>query len=206
MSLIAAAQITAVATAALALFAIVTAWYARKAFRGQSQEVGLLQEQLDDQRKVNEKQTGVLELQAQELRESLEERKRESEQGRMAQASRVFIWQEYLAADPRVSKTTAYMEALGGAEQQDTPVAVAHVKNSSDQPIYKLNFSWYLGSTPQGGYDRETPLMPGDEDTNIKPVPPGASRSAFGAAVLFRDAAGVRWLRRPDGELIEQTG
>ena len=45
MSLIAAAQITAVATAVLALFAIVTAVFAFLAFRKQSREVGLLLEQ-----------------------------------------------------------------------------------------------------------------------------------------------------------------
>ncbi len=42
MSLIFATQLTAVATAILAVFAIVTAFYARQAFRKQSQEVSLL--------------------------------------------------------------------------------------------------------------------------------------------------------------------
>jgi hypothetical protein len=42
MSLIAATQLTAVATAALALFAFLTAVYAIRAFRKQSKEVGLL--------------------------------------------------------------------------------------------------------------------------------------------------------------------
>jgi hypothetical protein len=46
MSLIAASQLTAVATAVLAAFAIVTAWYARRAFREQSKEVLLIQKQL----------------------------------------------------------------------------------------------------------------------------------------------------------------
>jgi hypothetical protein len=45
MSLLLATWITAGATAVLALFAIVTAWYAREAFRKQSAEVKLLQEQ-----------------------------------------------------------------------------------------------------------------------------------------------------------------
>ena len=45
MSLIAAAQLTAVATTILALFAIVTAVFAFLAFLKQSREVGLLQEQ-----------------------------------------------------------------------------------------------------------------------------------------------------------------
>ena len=39
MSLIFATQLTGAATAALAVFAIVTAWYARKAFLKQSKEV-----------------------------------------------------------------------------------------------------------------------------------------------------------------------
>ena len=63
MSLIFATQLTAIATAALAAFAIVTAWYARRAFLKQSQEVSdqasMLQvqsEQLAEQRKVNAEQ------------------------------------------------------------------------------------------------------------------------------------------------------
>jgi hypothetical protein len=39
MSVDLSGEITAVATAVLAVFAIVTAWYARKAFLKQSQEV-----------------------------------------------------------------------------------------------------------------------------------------------------------------------
>lgn len=45
MSLELAAWATAVATVVLAVFAIVAAWYARKAFRGQSSELVLLQKQ-----------------------------------------------------------------------------------------------------------------------------------------------------------------
>lgn len=66
------AEITAIATAALALFAIVTAVFAIFAFRKQSKEVrdqALLNVQ-SEQRKINERQTEVLELQATELRES----------------------------------------------------------------------------------------------------------------------------------------
>ena len=45
MSLLLATWITAGATAVLAVFAVVTAWYARKAYRGQSAELTLLKEQ-----------------------------------------------------------------------------------------------------------------------------------------------------------------
>ena len=119
MSLIFATQLSAAATAVLAVFAIVTAFYARQAFRKQSQEVSAIErqvkdqqeltrqqaellkiqsgrlelqgEQLDDQRKVNAGQAEVLKLQADELRESLAARQRAAEEQRKAQASKVFI-------------------------------------------------------------------------------------------------------------------
>src|SRR5712692_9860969 len=119
MSLIFATQLTAIATAALAVFAIVTAFYARQAFRRQSQEVAAIErqvtdqqeltkqqaellkvqsgqlelqrQQLDDQRQANARQAEVLELQVSELRESLAERKREAELRHRDQAARVFI-------------------------------------------------------------------------------------------------------------------
>ena len=94
MSLIFATQLTAVATAALAVFAIVTAYYARKALRSQSKEVSdqatmlkVQSEQLDEQRKMNAEQIKVLELQAKELRESIDEHGREREQRHRSQAS-----------------------------------------------------------------------------------------------------------------------
>jgi len=70
-------EITALATAVLAVFAIVTAVYAVRAFRKQSQEISdqasmlkVQSDQLEEQRKINVEQTKVLELQAAELRES----------------------------------------------------------------------------------------------------------------------------------------
>jgi|SRR5215472_7262012 len=117
--MLAAAWLTAGATALLAIFAIVTAWYARQAFGEQSEEVRTLREQaadqqeltrqqaellkvqsgqldlqrqqLEDQQQANAKQAEVMALQAQELRESLAEREREAENQRRAQASKIFI-------------------------------------------------------------------------------------------------------------------
>jgi hypothetical protein len=66
MSVDMSGEITAIATAILAFFAIVTAWYARRAFLKQSREVSILAEQ-------NERDSG---------------------DRRRAQASRVFIWTE----------------------------------------------------------------------------------------------------------------
>ena len=67
MSLIAATQITAVATGILAVFAIVTAVFAFLAFHKQSTKVAALQQQVRDQRDLTAKQTPVLELQLREL-------------------------------------------------------------------------------------------------------------------------------------------
>lgn len=115
------AEITAIATALLAVFAVATAWYARRAFLKQSQEVRAIEQQVkdeqeltkqqaellkvqsdqlqlsrqqfDDQRQINARQAEVFELQSTELREALAERKHEAEQRRSAQAARVFISQ-----------------------------------------------------------------------------------------------------------------
>ncbi len=122
MSLIFATQLAAIATAVLAAFTIVTAWYARRAFLKQAQEVRAIEQQVqdaqeltkqqaellkvqagqlelqrlqfDEQRQVNARQAEVSDLQAAELRESLDERKREAYERRRAQASRVFIEEE----------------------------------------------------------------------------------------------------------------
>ena len=88
-----ATQLTAAATAVLAVFAIATAWYARKAFLKQSKEVSdqasmlkIQSEQLAEQRRINA-------LQAQDLEESLIERTRLRRIAEREQANDVaFAW------------------------------------------------------------------------------------------------------------------
>jgi hypothetical protein len=77
---------TAVATLALAILALATAFFAWLAWRGQSSQIELLRDQLDDQRKLNEEQTPVLKLQVDELRESLKEQERERQVAERQQA------------------------------------------------------------------------------------------------------------------------
>jgi hypothetical protein len=97
MSVDLSGEITAIATAVLAFFAIVTAIYAIRAFRTQSQEVR-------DQAEMLKVQSGQLELQRRQLGDQLTEKHR-------AQASRVFIWTETGPApgltDARASHTWA---------------------------------------------------------------------------------------------------
>lgn len=99
MSEIFAGQLTAVANAVLAVFAIITAVLAGLAFRKQAREVSdqaamleLQRQQLSDQQAASAKQAEVLELQARELRKSLEERLHTAEEKRRAQAAQVTTW------------------------------------------------------------------------------------------------------------------
>jgi hypothetical protein len=120
MSLIFATQLTAIATAVLAVFAIITAWYARRAFLKQSQEVRAIEQQVrdaqeltqqqaellkvqsgqlelqrrqfDEQRQINNAHGEVLELQAREIRASLVQRERETEEEQRRQAKKATAW------------------------------------------------------------------------------------------------------------------
>ena len=183
------ALITAIATMVLAVLAIFTTVYAIRAYRAQSS-------QLKDQRDLNKKQTAVLKLQAQELEESLAERKREREQRSRAQASRVFVRQEH---GPVLSTTAA--SAARGATGGRTKIA--HLVNTSEQPIYDVMINWNLGDEPTGQCYL-TPLMPGAEDKVTVTVPPKADPEQLEPVAFFRDAAGAHWRTTPDGKLTKQ--
>jgi hypothetical protein len=217
------ALLTAIGTLVLAAFAIVTAWYARKAFREQSREVAAIEQQvkdeqevtrqqaellrvqtgqlevlraqLDDQRSASAKQAEVLELQAAELRESLDERKRDARERRSAQAARVFIEEmrhPYISNPAVITGGTAYVKAT--------------IKNSSPDPVYGGELRWHLGSAPYGDPNPEPlgVIMPGTEVAKTRSFPRDANLDVCGAVLTFRDAAGTKWLRRPDGGLGEQ--
>jgi hypothetical protein len=223
MSLLGATILAAIATLALAVFAFITAIFAWLAFRKQSREVAAIErqvtdeqevtrqqaellrvqseqlelqrQQLEDQRKAGAAQAEVLELQATELRESLEERKREGERQRRAQAARVFIEElrhPYISDPAVITGGTAYVQAT--------------ITNSSPDPVYDIQLRWHLGSNPHGDPNPEPAgtIMPGDEICRTRQFPRDANLDVCGAVLRFRDAAGTKWMRRPDGDLTEQ--
>jgi hypothetical protein len=177
-------QITAIATAVLALFAIAATVVARMAFRKQSQEVKILEVQQKEQNEFNKRQVAVLQLQAQELSASLEERRTNREEQHRAQATRIFIWED----------------------RQFVGNVIAHVKNSSAQPIYEIAITWQEGSKFRGEDQFDQPyLLPGEERIspsaiNAQNVNNLANLNAF---LMFRDAAGTYWRTYPDGILKE---
>jgi hypothetical protein len=225
-----ASQILAAATVVLGIGAVITAVFAIKAFGKQATEVTALEQQgmdqqrlinqqadmlkvqadqlevqqqgLEEQRAINVRQTDVLELQVKELRASLEQREREAGQRRHAQAAAVFIWEDRHDRDPRISQVQTAVTGVAPG-----PVIVAHVKNTSRQPIYDVSLSWHRGSMPWQQPDPLPTLMPGDEKDSTRALPSdlpsNVDPAVFGAVVFFRDAAGICWRVRPDGQFDE---
>ena len=48
-------------------------------------------------------------------------------------------------------------------------------------------------------------IMPGAEQSKRRVFPVNADLDVCGAVVTFRDAAGLTWMRSPDGALTEQS-
>jgi hypothetical protein len=216
MSLLVATQLTALATALLAVGAIFTAVFAVLAFRKQSREVSAIERQVSDQqeltrqqaellrvqsgqlelqrqqfadqREANIRQAEVFDLQATELRESILERALEEEQRRSAQASRVFIREDRHA---------------GGAAQASID---ATVLNASDRPIYGTELRWRHGSAKRddAGPELLGTTIPGAEYRSSREFLSDADMEASSVLLTFRDAAGAAWICRPDGTLTDE--
>jgi uncharacterized membrane-anchored protein YhcB (DUF1043 family) len=211
--MLAAAWITAICTAVLAVGAIVTAVFAFLAFRTQSDELAALQrqskdsaEQLDlqraqiaDQQALNQEQIKVLQLQAQELAESMTERKAEAESARRAQAAKVNVWFGYW---DRLDITSA-------------PGAV--IRNGSDLPILDVRvfFHWVSEqsdgtwtSVNRGGpVERVRVIAPEHQmfvemPEQIRTMTAEVNDQVYVVSLEFTDAAGQRWIRDPHGGLV----
>jgi predicted PhzF superfamily epimerase YddE/YHI9 len=180
---LAAAWFTAAATLLLAGLAVVTAIFAIKAFGKQAQEVrdqaGMLEVQsgqletmrgqLAEMQKVSQSQLEVLSLQADELRESLSERERDTRERHRAQAARVFISLERSAAH-KVPDGVIGVDHLASVE--------ATVHNASEQPVYDVELGWYKGSAPEGDPGLLGVIMPGGAMRGGGSFPRGQSLTA----------------------------
>lgn len=156
---------------------------------------------IEDQIQANARQAEVLELQAAELRESLEERKREGELRHRDQATRVFISETHHVPNDRPP-----VRAPGTNAPIRHAAVRAYVKNTSEQPVYGAELRWHRGSEGHGEPNPQPlgTLMPGEERWEIREFPDGTNLAVSGAVLTFRDAAGLAWMRRPDGGLTEQ--
>ncbi len=180
------AEITAIATAMLALFAVITAVLAGLAFRKQAREVGAVERQL--------------ELQRQQFGDQLAERHR-------AQASRIFMWN---VLDIRSNSE-------GALPQGDVEGVITYLKNTSEQPIYRLIIDWGHETSPWKGAMLVDVLMPGDQ-REFPQIYPGDNpfahaelrsfmgNEAVAPAAHFRDTTGTYWCLHPNGQLAEEPG
>lgn len=188
--------ITAVATVVLAVGVLVAAVLGRKALTARGRQLAARHE-------LTKHLAEVLELQSQNLRLALEERRR-------AQACQVFIELR------RTSTSAAEPREAGAAHSSDDlapdGLVAATVHNNSHQPIYDLYVIWLLGTNRMGRPDPAARLLPGQQVCfERKPEPAGgdtsdsraAAAEALTAFLTFRDAAGFRWTVREDGTLSD---
>src|SRR5208282_1325396 len=90
--------------------------------------------------------------------------KREAAERRMAQASLVFIW-----------TGTTDEPVIDGVQRQIGPhvAIVAHLKNTSQQPVYNLDISWHNKGIPWDKPDVIRPaLMPAKQEDRMRIIDP----------------------------------
>jgi len=183
--------IAAIATAVLAVGAILAAIAARTIMVAQSR-------QLKAQHDVIAPLAEVLPLLAKALRQSLAERRRE-------QACHVFI---ELTRSNDHGQAGAKRPSRGISQAPASPSVTATVHNGSRQPIHDVYVIWQLGTVRMGKPDRAARLMP-DQHLCFERAPEVADGVSTGDAatlaafLTFRDAAGVRWTVREDGTLSD---
>jgi hypothetical protein len=176
--------IVAIATAVIAIGVIVAAGLVGKALSARSR-------QLADQSELISQFAEVLDLQAKDLRLSIDQRRR-------AQACQVFIDLTRFAG-PATPRPDSAAPPHG---------VTATVRNNSQQPVYDLYVIWQLGTVRMGRPDRAARLLPGHEVCFERAPEPSAADSeddpaALSAFLTFRDAAGTRWTVREDGTLSD---
>jgi hypothetical protein len=199
--MLAATWFGAVATFLLVIGAGATVYYAKQAFDKQSAELTTLKEHADDERETNKKLAAAAELQAKELEQSLADRQADRERQHRAQAEQVYI---------TIERTPGHRGSGPGEEDiimiARLPAITSCVHNYSQQIIRDVQLQWHKGSASHGEPNPEPlgELIPGADTERERQFPADADLEQCGAVVVFRDAAGTRWLRRPDGDLQEQ--
>lgn len=222
MSIAVPTWIGAAATVVLAVGAIITAIFAVKAFRKQAEELDVIQSQakdqqalieqqaemiqvqsgqfeiqrrqFDDQQLANANHAAVLELQANELSESLAERQRDRQERHRDQATRIFAHTDTIDGRPALYRV--------------------QVTNASDRPIYNLIVTLHClrGTEPAiYSFDSETwtALLPGavaklpaDGDGIPWDAPTGPG--GVWSKAWFTDAAEVQLTVTSKGEISER--
>jgi hypothetical protein len=196
-------EITAIATAVLAAFAILSAYYARRAFLKQSQEVSAIERQVRDQEELTQQQAELLKMQSAQL----ELQRKQLDNQRRGQAIQIFFLVE--TYPPRPTYLGAFTElTLSEPRVGIVPAKVtAQIQNNSGLPVYDLIIRWRKEAAAVGEPDDVGLLPPGhqiERERFFEDWPGEHGHTVFDAVLYFRDAAGVRWCLRPGGHLDEE--
>jgi len=126
-------------------------------------------------------QAKMLKLQTEELRQLSAVREREAQERRRAQAVQVYAWW-----------------TMGEGSSADGVQVTAHVRNTSQQPVYGVA----LSVPPGGAKMRLEPLLLGQEHGAPFTYDP-TSQASLKSVADFVDRAGARWRTWSDGRLEE---
>ena len=126
-------------------------------------------------------------------------RKRQAELGRGCQARRVFLTEESFGG----RKDGRGSGMIGGIGTKP-PSVTGTAHNTSDQPIYNVEFRWHKGVAAHGDPELAGAVMPRQQVTRSANFPHDTNMERSGATIRFTDAAGLRWIRRADGYLAEE--
>jgi type II secretory pathway pseudopilin PulG len=219
MSLIFATQLAAVATTVLAVFAIATAWYARRAFRAQSREVRdqsemlrlqssrleLQERQFKDQRAINQKRDALLNKQLSEAEQrsviierqqaemiDLEPTSTSREVPGLAPDTDGMAWAAALAnRSPRpIRNVASRIEAAPGAPAQEASLSGVYAE-FEPSPITPAGAAITRALIDPSEKPSITLIRAGETGAFLFPV--GRLNLDAQVTVRFTDDAGVHW-------------
>ena len=171
MSLIAATQITAIATGLLALFAIITTGFAYFAFRAQSTQVSILKGQEE----------------------------RAAEERRRGQAARLYLTE--LTSPEQAAIPVSVQVPEGRVARGPSVTVTVHNTSEQPVYDLRIHWVDWATTVQAGADDQLGTLRPGDTAGSERELPGNATVGQFHAVAYFRDAAGLRWTLTTDGQL-----
>jgi hypothetical protein len=176
--------------------AAITAWYARRAFKTQSKELTELKAEGVEQRRVNEQQLVVMELQQRDLDGSLRQRAADAAAARVAQASKVFVWTVRQPAGKRITSIGRDFCVSGEPITETTggPSFAVYISNTSGAPIHDL-----VIRTDHGDNRNLLPILLPAAYAVLYESP-----EATWAVLDFRDAGRALWSRGGSGRLVDR--